>query len=50
MFDLLHIRGDDNYMYHVNDICNDKLVLSGIITAFMLFPPVSQMLDDKYTL
>ena len=33
-FDLLHIRGDNHYMYHVNDICNDELELDRIITAF----------------
>lgn len=32
------------------DICNDELELDGIITAFMLFPPVSQMFSYKYTL
>ena len=40
-FDLLHMRGDDHYMYHVNGMCNDELELNGIITVFMLFPPVS---------
>ena len=42
--------GDNHYMNHVNDICNDELELDGIITAFMLFPPVSQMFSYKYTL
>ena len=37
-------------MYHVNDICNDELELDGIITALMLFPPVSQMFSYIYTL